>query len=71
MKPKEKAEQLIKEFEVFYDANGGNCLDKEDRRFAAIICIDEIINSQNGGCMECGGGDKEYWEQVKKEIQNL
>lgn len=63
MKAKDKATQLIYAFEAFTD-------NANEYKFAiqcALIAVDEIINA-----LEYLDDDSEYfWEEVKRELQNL
>jgi hypothetical protein len=63
MTPKEKAQELISKF---IQTNGNSFFAKE----CALIAVDEILNM---GIMAQSGEwnmAKEYWQEVKKEIEN-
>jgi hypothetical protein len=75
MKPKEKAEELIRRF---YSIGAIEC------KQCALIAVDEILNSNPHIYIEKGGSDcrgdwsyKEaqsnqlYWQEVKQEIEKL
>jgi len=67
MTPKEKALQLVEKFKLYADWNGF----EENRALAnakqcAIIAVEEILNAHLFDLDE-----KEYWQQVKTEIENL
>jgi hypothetical protein len=66
MKPKEKAQELIKkmgdEAERFYTFEVKAC---------ALIAVDEILSMYLcSGCQDCCVNTN-YWQEVKKEINNL
>jgi hypothetical protein len=70
MTPKEKAKELVLSY---YNVNGETNYDGISWGMAkqcALIAVDEIIN-----CTKNGLGvtvySKEYWEEVKKEIEEL
>jgi hypothetical protein len=68
MTPKEKAEELI---DKYCDIGS---IDLEDALYCASIAVDEIlyvISLYNGhsDCFE--EGSREYWQEVKKEIEKL
>jgi hypothetical protein len=67
MTPKEKALQLVEKFKLYADWNGF----EENRALAnakqcALIAVEEIINIRL-----LFFDEKEYWQQVKTEIENL
>lgn len=43
----------------------------EAAKECAKMAIDKVILTQNAGCFECGGGDKEYYEQVLAELESI
>jgi hypothetical protein len=72
MTPKEKAKELIEMF-IFFASNEGTTEDgfiysDEMQMFnakqCALIAVDEILN-------ECLSLKEEFWEEVRKEIENL
>jgi hypothetical protein len=70
MTPKEKAKELVGNFcnvEFLKDYEG---MDYELAKECAIIAVDEILKAveSDWSFME---KRKEYWKQVKKEIENL
>jgi hypothetical protein len=71
MTPKQKAEELFYKFYNSRDKDGycnGCELVYEHSREIAIICVDEIlIVIENERVFE----SIEYWEEVKKEIEQL
>ena len=70
MTPKEKAKELWNKFFYAQLTEGDFTLDGEIAYKCALIAIDEIIN-----CTKNGLGvtvySKEYWEEVKQEIEKL
>jgi hypothetical protein len=64
MTPKEKAKELVIKFSI------GGFQQRNDGIQCALIAVDEIIN-----CTKNGLGhtifSKEYWQEVKKEIEKL
>ena len=77
MTPKEKAKELVWKFAEYshtdFDYNNGGYQVKsqmENAKQCALIAVDEIIN-----CTRNGLGDtifsKEYWQEVKQEIDKL
>jgi hypothetical protein len=76
MKPKEKAEDLF----MMYVNKGmsqikpviNRVIRKEMAKQCALIAVDEIIDVAYWEYMESmGEKEKDYWEQVKQEINNL
>lgn len=62
MTPKEKAEQIVQKF--IYRTK--DYVEIEDAKQCAIIAVDEILNAHLFDLDE-----KEYWQQVKTEIEML
>lgn len=60
MTPKEKAIQLVEQFSLV------GLQQREEGIACAIIAVGEILSAHLFDLDE-----KEYWEQVKQEIQNL
>ena len=70
MTPKEKAEELIKSYRAinFTTGNYSKMIAfYEDCKQCALIAVDEILNLCWNGNLDA----KMYWEEVKKEIENL
>jgi hypothetical protein len=68
MTPKEKAAELVEKFNYLVlekDFFGDNIEHKNSKR-CAIIAVDEILNIRL-----LFFDEKEYWQKVKKEIENL
>jgi hypothetical protein len=74
MTPKEKANELVQKFRSFAHAdwNERNGFEGEtdNAKQCALIAVDEVLN-----CTKNGLGltvySREYWQQVKTEIENL
>ena len=72
MTPKEKAEYLTKKMAMKSAIFKINDQSKE----CAIIAVDELIKESSSKSMtirfpKCNLSDKEYWQEVRKEIENL
>jgi hypothetical protein len=76
MTPKEKAIELMNRFEHQYnlgicDEVGIRGIDYDMAKQCALIAVDEIIDIY-WNLPGCGIGSKlEYWQEVKKEIDEL
>lgn len=67
MTPKEKAKDLwLTYYELLPDGIYSNEAAKEEAKRFALIAVDEILKLNLND-----GYDKEYWQQVKTEIENL
>ena len=74
MESKQKAKELVEKYKEFTEDNHAEryCNAKQ----CAIICVDEILNS-NPSYDDYGGDgwkiidNTEYWQEVKNEIQKL
>jgi hypothetical protein len=65
MTPKEKAFELIELFTF-------NCRECDNSKISALIAVDEILNEFPQGFK--GNFEerrKQYWQEVKREIENL
>jgi hypothetical protein len=71
MTPKEKARNLVmKYWKLNYDWDGGT--KDEWAKEGALIAVDEIIELHKGMFMaERENQNESYWQEVKKEIENL
>lgn len=70
MSPKEKAKELVKKFsnEILLTIDGG--------KVASLIAVDEIFKTNTLEDRNCGfitlcEKHKDYWEEVKQEIELL
>jgi hypothetical protein len=74
MTPKEKAEQLVEKFKPLCDGYFGGKINKAFAKQCALIAVEEILShitittNQSGLIRDF---QKEYWQQVKTEIENL
>ena len=68
MTPKEKAEELVDKLRNGLFKDRGVNIYSEDAIYCALITIDEILNSINPFGQFLG---KDYWEEVKEELENL
>lgn len=67
MTPKEKAEELVDKFTLYLgtDVTGQEYYVNElDAKRCALIAVDEILQL-------CPLANRDYWEQVKQEIEKL
>ena len=70
MSPKEKAQELVDRFREFADGTNPETdryspnIEKQKAKQCALIAVDEILE-------HCNYANKWYWEDVKKEIENL
>ncbi len=77
MTPKEKAKELINKFypNVQWKLGQEDCLDRAKR--CVLIAVDEIIirtrsvDTMPYNCQKIDENTKEYWQEVKQEIENL
>ncbi len=60
MTPQEKAEQLIEKMQLDW---GCNCCHNDWAKDCALICVEEIIENYDTTLA--------FWQEVKKEIENL
>jgi len=71
MTPKEKAEQLVDRFvKLTYSVNKFNYiteLECEVSKQCALICVDEILKE----VPKRFDSEEKYWQDVKREINNL
>jgi hypothetical protein len=64
MKPKEKAEELVKKF---FDATNIYTFEAKDCALIAVDEILEIVSSDESMLIT----ELQFWQQVKQEINNL
>lgn len=75
MTPKEKALLLVNKYENVTIEGTEGCFNilKTDAKIFALIAVDVILNDVGakdwGGDIACDG--KNYWTEVKKEIEQL
>lgn len=74
-KAKEKAEQLFNKYWSIGESDGDTVLNREEAIECALICVDELIRVTHTDPFErkkCRSiFDKQYWQEVKQEIERL
>ena len=68
MTPKEKAKELVDKLKNGLWKDRGVSIYSEDAIYCALIAVDEILNAINPFGQFLG---KDYWQEVKKEIEQL
>ena len=68
MTPKEKAEELVNRFAPYVDTFHKGIL--ENAKQCALIAVDEILKSYDSKDL-IYPKEVKYWQEVKKEINNL
>ncbi len=66
MTPKEKAAELIDKYKPLCGGYWGGKINKAFAKQCATIAVDENLNSHL-----FDEDEKQYWQQVKTEIENL
>jgi hypothetical protein len=71
MTPKQKAEELVKNFSSYVDYQEDDCFSEKEKmminaKHCALIAVDEIVKKQVSGIEFFY-----YWDQVRYEIQKL
>ncbi len=77
--PQSTAQEIIEKYKEIscghehgeYDFYWSDELQLQNAKSCAIIHVNGIIESQPPSCNECGGGDKQFWEEVLNEIQSV
>jgi hypothetical protein len=70
MTPKEKAEELIRKYYTWGINKEGQSLSWLEAKQCALIAVDEIIDCTKNG-LGITKFSKEYWQEVKQEIEKL
>ena len=72
MTPKEKAKELFEKFYLVREINEVCILSNYSAKQCALIAVDELID-ENKYLEELvqAGLKKQYWEEVKQEIEKL
>ena len=65
---KEKAIELIEIYRNEIISFLNDFMKKQNAKKCALITVDEILNNTGCGC--CNQSEKNYWNQVKQEIEN-
>ena len=68
MTPKEKAQELVDKLKNGLFKDRGVSIYSEDAIYCALIAVDEILNAINPFGQFLG---KDYWQEVKQEIEQL
>ena len=69
MTPKEKAKELVDKYEFVYIQNYTSMFEVKE---CALIAVNEILDIAYWEYMESmGEKEKEYWQQVKQEIETF
>jgi hypothetical protein len=75
MTAKEKAKELIENFELysFDEGEGGRVYDLEDTKIFALTCVNEIISDHLYLDFDLSEQDERvgFWRDVKEEIEKL
>jgi hypothetical protein len=73
MTPKEKALELVEKFRNVKHTklSDYSVIYNPTAKVLAKLCVDEILNAIDWHKFEVPNEQLEYWEQVKKEIENL
>ena len=79
MTPKEKAEELVGIYKNLYGHPTEQYLDSEDAKMCALTAVDEIIDEYESNICNSGydydferwDTQRDYWIQVKYEIDNI
>ena len=74
MTPKEKAQQLIDQFDEYADArisDNGNFTKKYCSKQCALIAVNEILNLEPPELSYMEPFSNSWWQEVKLEIEKL
>lgn len=71
MTPKDKALDIVNEFRRIEDERGFRLIRVPYAKMCALIAVDEILEMNLPILEEDADEFYDYWEQVKKEINNL
>jgi hypothetical protein len=72
MTPKEKAQELVDIYKIFVIGRNDSVIEKQNAKQCALIAVDEIIASnpiafdEDDNCIA-----KQWWQEVKQEIEKL
>jgi len=67
MTPQEKAKELVDKMLYCYQGH----IDEYTAKQCALIAVDELIEVASDYCDYDETVTKEYWQEVKQEIENL
>jgi len=77
MTPKEKAKELFLKFRQIPPSSPYTGVDDGEAKQCALIAVDEIlkrtrsVDTMPPNCQKIDDNTKEYWQQVKQEIEWL
>lgn len=82
MTPKEKAEELLEKMNVIHHLKGNGLpvsMHKSQIKQCALIAVDEVINEYESNICNSGYDydferwdmQRDYWKEVKQEIEKL
>jgi len=72
MKAKDKAKELVEKYYAFIDFSEVYQPSSKSAKQSALICVDEIINTYPTPWSSLDiDPQKEYWQEVKQEINKL
>ena len=71
MIPKEKARELVDKYYHLFSVELENTIDYRESKQCALIAVDEILNIDNIKPYILHIGIIEFWQQVKKEIEDI
>lgn len=73
MTPKEKANELVEKFTNFpiQKLSDYSRVYHPTAKYFALICVDEMLNNAGFFKAHDRDGHREYWQQVKQEIEIL
>jgi len=78
MTPKEKVKELVDRFREFADGTDIKTdryspnIEKQNAKQCALIAVDEILKEIDDNYDTLHSADrKKYWQEVKKELENL
>ncbi len=67
---KQKAEELIEKYYTLNSEGDTGFMTKQDAKLCAIITVNEILNVLENDVMLCKQSKREYWSNVKFELED-
>ena len=77
MTPKEKAKELVDKYFYLFSVELENTIENYEAKECALIAVDEIIECTPSvdmyppNCQSIHSRVREYWQEVKQEIEKL
>lgn len=68
MKAKDKAEELMKQFDFVYIQNYTSNFEVKQ---CALICVEEIIKAIDWHDFETPNKELNFWEEIKEELNKM